>query len=74
MTALMDQAAGGDVAYIVKVSLTPPARASHTLQQAASEKRQGTKSRELGTELAAGSWGHTLKARHTQCVFGTDLE
>ena len=74
MTALMDQAAGGDVAYIVKVSLTPSARASHTLQQAASEKRQGTKSRELGAELAAGSWGHTLKARHTQCVFGTDLE
>ena len=32
----------------VKVPLTPLTRAGHTLQQAASEKRQGTKSRELG--------------------------
>jgi hypothetical protein len=58
----------------VKVSLTPAIPpANHERQQQASEKRQGTKSREVSTVGAAGGYGD-LRAARVMVVIGRDEE
>jgi hypothetical protein len=44
----------------VQVTATPLTRGSHTLQQAASQKRQGTKSREVGQDPCRHGYGDSV--------------